>query len=407
MNDGAAVMPPSPLTPPSSPAHTSADLLHMLRTALPDLDPALEAAFLRVERAHFLPTVPLEQVYQDNAIPIKTTLDGVVVSSSSQPSMMATMLDQLDLRVGDNVLEIGAGSGYNAALMHALVGDQGRVTSVEIDGEVAETALTNLQRARMGAVNVVTGDGAQGYALRAAYDRILATAAVWDVPRAWVRQLRPSGRLVVPIALDGFQVSAAFVAGRDGSLTSIDNHVCAFVWMQGQLTPVETVRIGGGLYLDTTFPLDSAALTHLLSDDAEDGYLAYTPDHNDLWRGFLPYLALHLPLDMHIVSYHSLGRDYGITGTGFGLFTQGSACFLKIGGTHHASNDDALKIRYFGAADTYLTLQDTLSAWVKAGHPDQSRLRVRLIPIDAQPLGTAPGRVYRRRDHLLQAWLEL
>ena len=110
--------------------------------------------------------------------------------------MMAIMLRQLRLRKGDNVLEIGAGTGYNAAIMQPIVGDQGHVTSVEIDQEVAEIARTNLQHAAMTHVNIATGDGIQGYAPRAAYDRILATAAIWDLPRAWVRQLRPSGRLV-------------------------------------------------------------------------------------------------------------------------------------------------------------------------------------------------------------------
>ena len=120
------------------------------------LDSTLEAAFLAVPRHLFLPKESLEVAYSDQAIPIKRDSDGSVLSSSSQPSMMAIMLRQLRLRKGDNVLEIGAGTGYNAAIMQTIVGDKGNVTSVELDKQLADKASTNLQRANLGAViNIV------------------------------------------------------------------------------------------------------------------------------------------------------------------------------------------------------------------------------------------------------------
>src|SRR6202171_4032203 len=81
--------------------------------------PAVEAALRAVPRHIFLPGVPLEEVYRDQAIVTKR-IDNVGVSSSSQPAIMAVMLDQLDVRLGQRVLEIGAGTGYNAALLAHL-----------------------------------------------------------------------------------------------------------------------------------------------------------------------------------------------------------------------------------------------------------------------------------------------
>src|SRR5690349_13314402 len=83
-------------------------------------DPRIEAAFRAVPRHRFLPNLSLDDAYRDDAVPIKRDMDGTILSSISQPSMIAAMLHQLAVRPGDNVLEIGAGSGYTAALLQHL-----------------------------------------------------------------------------------------------------------------------------------------------------------------------------------------------------------------------------------------------------------------------------------------------
>ena len=117
--------------PDDAPA-TAESLIDSLKEARL-LDAPLEAAFRAVPRAAFLPNLTPDQAYKDEAVPVKIDEDGTVLSSSSQPSMMAIMLRQLDLKPEQNVLEIGTGTGYNAALMQHIVGDEGRVTSIEID----------------------------------------------------------------------------------------------------------------------------------------------------------------------------------------------------------------------------------------------------------------------------------
>ncbi|WP_020116465.1 methyltransferase domain-containing protein [Streptomyces canus] len=131
--------------------------------------------------------------------PLATRLrDGELVSSSSQPSLMAMMLAELRVRDGDRVLEIGAGTGYNAALLAHRLGDD-RVTTVDLEAEITEAARRHLAAAGYHPV-VVTGDGARGVPERAPFDRIIATCTLASVPTAWLAQCRPGARILSPLA---------------------------------------------------------------------------------------------------------------------------------------------------------------------------------------------------------------
>ncbi|KES05744.1 methyltransferase [Streptomyces toyocaensis] len=139
----------------------------------------------------------LRGAYED--APLATRLrDGELLSSSSQPSLMALMLAGLEVRDGQKVLEIGTGSGYNAALLAHRLGDD-LVTTVDLDPEITESARRHLDAAGHRPA-VVTGDGTRGVPARAPYDRIIATCALPSVPRAWLAQCRPGGRILAPFA---------------------------------------------------------------------------------------------------------------------------------------------------------------------------------------------------------------
>ena len=368
-------------------------------------DPRIEAAFLQVPRDVFLPGLPPEEVYADEAIVIKRDPDGTAASSSSQPSMMVIMLEQLQLRSGDNVLEIGTGTGYNAAIMQHLIRPTGRVTTIEYDKVLAHEARNNLQRALMGDVTVVHGDGAQGFAPRANYDRILATVGVWDVPRMWARQLKQKGILVAPMWLDGLQYSAAFHPQSDGTLYSEDNRPCGFVRLRGAFAgPEVQVRVGssGALTLHSSIAaqIDSVALHLLISADAESGHLGYTLSPNDFTQSLLPFALLHLPEHVIFASYavHGEQQPYGIEGQGFALLMQGSACFVPLRGQGRAYS--------FGAADAFLSAQDLIAAWDVNGRLSVEQMRMRLIPIEQSRAEETSGKLYPRQDHCLHVWLE-
>jgi protein-L-isoaspartate(D-aspartate) O-methyltransferase len=201
------------------------------------------AALRDVPRHLFLPGLSPESAYRDEAIVTKRDADGQPISSSSQPAIMAIMLDQLDLAPGLRVLEIGAGTGYNAALMRHIVADAGTVVSVDIDSEVAAQARGHLASAGYPDVTVVAADGAAGYPASAPYDRVIATVGVSDLAPPWLDQMSPGGRIVVPLDVRGTQLAVAFEhADPAGPRQTAGGH-----WRSVSLTPCGFMRIRGPL----------------------------------------------------------------------------------------------------------------------------------------------------------------
>jgi protein-L-isoaspartate(D-aspartate) O-methyltransferase len=132
-------------------------------------------------------------VYADRSLILFGDDDQNILSTISQPSLVLRMLDLLGLKVGDRVLELGAGSGWSAALMGRIVGQKGHVVSLEIIPELAENAAENISSLGIENVQILTGDGAQGCDDSAPYDRVVFTAGIFDLPHYFYEQLLNRG----------------------------------------------------------------------------------------------------------------------------------------------------------------------------------------------------------------------
>ena len=175
----------------------------------------------------------LTAVYSDEVLFIQRDDDDPLVrSSSSMPSIMALMLDALRLSPGDRVLEIGTGSGYNAALLCERLGSD-RVTMVDIDAGLVETARERLRLAGY-TPTVAVADGFHGYAANAPYDRVISTCRVLQVPTAWIDQTCPGG-LVLAMLPEGM---AQLTVRADGSAEGRFHPTAfGFMYMRGHWPP--------------------------------------------------------------------------------------------------------------------------------------------------------------------------
>lgn len=173
-------------------------------------------------------------LYADRPLILFGDDDQNVPSTISKPSFVLQMLDLLQLNPGDKVFELGAGSGWNAALMGHLVGSAGQVVSLEIIPELAQSARQTLASLGISNVQIVTGDGAEGYENSAPYDRVIFTAGAFDLPHYFYEQLREGGLLLVVIKTEGGEDTLFLLRKTDNHFESLGSHSCGFVQLRGR-----------------------------------------------------------------------------------------------------------------------------------------------------------------------------
>ncbi len=381
----------------------------------------VEEAFRAVPRHLFLPGVALERVYSDNAIITKRT-DGKIVSSSSQPAIMAIMLEELNPQPGHRVLEIGAGTGYNAALMGHLVGDSGLVVTVDIDEDLVESAREHLGAAGLDRVSVVCRDGGLGYADRAPYDRIILTVGAWDIVPAWWKQLKLGGRLLLPLEVrGGVQKSVAFDQTGD-YLESVSVKDCGFMTLRGAFAkPQDPISLGPepglSISVDYGIKVDGDAVFGLLSEPSTDRSTGIDASPGEVVLGGLAlWLSLREPGFCHLWAQGQIADrsivpclwEYSLEGRvcwTIGLLGDEGLCVFVPPPKQNSSSEQLdgsqtfeLFVRSFGpGTELARRLVEQARAWDAAGRPSSNGLRMRAYPKDTDYVPSTDEFVVRKR----------
>ncbi|MGK4582190.1 methyltransferase, FxLD system [Kitasatospora sp. HPMI-4] len=280
---------------------------------------AVEHAFRTVAREQFLPGFPLETAYADNPTYTKADGSGTQISAASQPAIVALMLEQLDAQPGERIFEAGAGTGVNAAYMATIVGPGGHVVAVDVDEDLVHGARKHLADAGITNVEAVLGDGALGHLDGAPYDRVIATVSTSEMPTPWLQQVKPTGRIVVPLRLRGAASRTIAFERREDGWVSVDDQLAVFMPLRGSMddarrTVVLTDKgdVTLQVHKDQHEAVDASVLLGVLDRERHEIWTGVTIpagttyEYQDLW------LALTLPNSLMRMSVTDAARERGV-----------------------------------------------------------------------------------------------
>ncbi|GAA3722382.1 methyltransferase, FxLD system [Nonomuraea antimicrobica] len=266
-----------------------------LRTA------AIIDAFREVERHRFIPDADVEAAYVNDAVPIKHDTGGEMISCISAPSVVATQLEQLGAQPGHKILEAGAATGYNAAILARLVSPGGHVWTVDVDTDLVNIASKHLEAAGVSNVTALLADGAAGLPEHAPYDRIQFTVGAGDIPLTALEQLAPDGRVVIPMRIRG-SISRSFAFERDGETwKAVSCEMATFVPMRKGICDDVRTTISmageGNVQLETYSEqlVDREAIRAVLDEPSHKLYTGVKFRQGSAWEWVYLWLACVLP----------------------------------------------------------------------------------------------------------------
>jgi protein-L-isoaspartate(D-aspartate) O-methyltransferase len=351
------------------------------------------AAFSAVDRAGFIParvwfddergrTQPLDRdrepdrwrsaVYSDE--PIVTQLDdgatvwpatsNAATSSASQPRIVLSMLDALDVQHGQKVLEIGTGTGYNAALLAHRLGEH-LVTSIEVDPALTEQSRANLKAAGY-APTVVCADGAGGWPDAAPYDRIISTAAVTAgrLPYAWVEQTRPGGLVLTPWGTAYHNGALVRLCVHDdGTATGRVIGTAAFMRLRAQRTPFGHAARLGDLVDASSTAVEST--THVPPSEVATGDGAFS-------------VGLHLS-DVQCGMFFEDDGQYEVL-----LYHVATESAATVQVNPRASAEGPYSVRQHGPRKLWTEAENAYCWWVEHGKPARTHYSLTITPTRQQ-----------------------
>lgn len=323
--------------------------------------------YSKKEMVKFKPCNPehLKFIYSDNVL-VTRLKDGIrPTSSSSQPSLVAQMLELLELEPQMNLLEIGAGTGYNAALMSEIVGNQNLITTIDVQRDVVNQTKRLLSNLGYSNISVLHGDGFFGYAKYAPYNRIIATVCCADLSPHWVEQLLPKGLMLIPLQ-HGTTANAPLTL-----IWQENNHLRArivgksgFMLIQGELSEEYwTSDVALIRELEGAFKRDRQG-KWVPKKGWTHEYPPFDLSHQDeWWEGageFLYFLALH---DRRT------------------FFVQGPGLWDRSGSLVYA---DESKTGLLGNESLYQELKVIYDKWERLGSPRMDEYELEFFPLSEE-----------------------
>lgn len=279
---------------------------------------------------------------------VSTPVEGNPTSSSTLPSLVVGMIEELELDDDHSVLEIGTGTGYSTALMcHRLGVDN--VTTIEVDPDIAKRADDALEAASY-STWTLTGDGLLGHPYRAPYDRVIATCAVRRIPQAWLRQTKPGGVVLATVGAWSWGTGLAKVVVQDDSTA------------EGRITGRASFMQARA---EATSPLtgDLNARAYYADSERES---VYSPD---LLREWMPAFLAQLAVpDTQVI------RATDSKGLAIHLFDVRGESFAEL----RQNGDRTWTVRQGGPRRIWDRIEDTLAGWYAIGSPDITMVRLRI-----------------------------
>jgi len=316
----------------------------------------------------------LRKIYTDNALLIR---DGPDRSSCSMPSLVVGMLNLLEIRPGAKVLEIGTGTGWNAGLLACGVGNPGLVYSVDNQPDLVESAKRHLTAAGFPNVHLHAGDGGLGWPGAAPFDRIMVTAAAWNLPPAWGEQLAEDGILLMPFHFAGAGDPLLLLRKQDGRLRGQFIMLTSFIPLRGTYGPDRMPDADPELWKLTSE--QKAATLRLLAEEPKREMKVAIPDFADL------IFFMHAPNPICRYEWIQKGEEWH--------------CVLHHGESGAIARniywEQRLELR--GSEAGVNQLASLIESWIAAGQPKIQDYRVEVVDTPAAEL--QPGEWLERRPH--------
>ena len=337
-------------------------------------------AFAKVPRHLFVPRVVIVIAYSDQPVFIRWDA-GIPISSSSQPRMMAIMIEQLGLEPGLRVLEIGAGTGYNAAILAQIVGESGSVITVDIDQDIVDEAAGNLSKTGCDNVKCICGDGFEGFSKDQPYDRTIVTVGAFDISPHWVGQLKDGGIMVVPLWFKGFSLSVA-LEKRDGELKGLSASPCLFILIRGIWGRTKgSFPVGDppNDFLEMTIGLEwddqryRRDLNQLFAQGVtlrENGRSLKGQFHT---QNIFSGLYLFLTVNPNVFMLYASSQNNLFRGFGYGLIDPDSMSAAVL------SDRYPEQVAVYGNDVAYGQLMKLLDQWDQLGHPSIQEINIRAL----------------------------